>query len=468
MGAGVVRDSGQKTMWEEDIWDELLAHIDDHRVIPIIGPELLEVEAGGRTVRLDRYVAVLLAARLGLPPGPDGESLNEVVCRYREAPNYRRNKIYTSVHAILKSAALTPPRALTQLAEIEPFQLFVTTMFDSLLEDAINAVRFGGQPGCQSIAYASNDVRDLDRPKSQLAQPVVYHMLGRVSLEPSYVVSEEDLLEVVCALQSKPLQPQRLLEELLTNHLLVLGDTLPDWLSRLFLRTIRTDGGRWRKLSDDHALMTVVAGATSPGDRNLVLFLRYFSSNTQVFEGGGAVEFVDQLWRRWRERHPVSPGAAARTPRLAPTREMPPMAAFISYSRRDLEAVQELKAGLDAAGIPAWFDMQQLESGDDYHLRIRENVRNCGYFIPVISAHTEAETESFFRREWRLAADRATGMDERRAFILPVVVDDTTAPISVPDVFLAKQISWLPGGRLTNEFRHTLSRLFGVADESKP
>jgi len=62
MGAGVVRDSGQKMMWEEDIWDELLAHIDDHRVIPIIGPELLEVEADGRTVRLDRYVAVLLAA----------------------------------------------------------------------------------------------------------------------------------------------------------------------------------------------------------------------------------------------------------------------------------------------------------------------------------------------------------------------------------------------------------------------
>ena len=46
--------------------------------------------------------------------------------------------------AILREATFAPPPALRQLAEITDFDLFVTTTFDSLLEQAINAERFGG------------------------------------------------------------------------------------------------------------------------------------------------------------------------------------------------------------------------------------------------------------------------------------------------------------------------------------
>ena len=51
---------------------------------------------------------------------------------------------------------------MRRLAAIRHFNLFITTSFDPLLENAINEVRFGGEPLTQTIAYAPNNVRDLE------------------------------------------------------------------------------------------------------------------------------------------------------------------------------------------------------------------------------------------------------------------------------------------------------------------
>ena len=83
---------------------------------------------------------------------------------------------------------------------------------------------------------------------------------------------------------------------------------------------------------------------------------------------------------------------------------MPDNAVFISYAREDLAAVQQLKAGLEAAGVTTWFDMERLESGDDYDLKIQRNIARCSYFIPVVSAATQRRHEAYFRRELELRA----------------------------------------------------------------
>ena len=50
-----------------------------------------------------------------------------------------------------------PPR----FARIHRFKLFVSVTFDSLLADAINATRFGGNAKTEEIAYSPNDIQDL-------------------------------------------------------------------------------------------------------------------------------------------------------------------------------------------------------------------------------------------------------------------------------------------------------------------
>ena len=95
---------------------------------------------------------------------------------------------------------------------------------------------------------------------------------------------------------------------------------------------------------------------------------------------------------------------------LPPAIEMPENAVFISYAREDLLAVQRLKAALDQAGLKVWFDMERLESGDDYDRKIQKNIARCAYFIPVVSANTERRLEAYFRREWSYAIDRTRNM----------------------------------------------------------
>ena len=67
---------------------------------------------------------------------------------------------------------------------------------------------------------------------------------------------------------------------------------------------------------------------------------------------------------------------------MPPEREMPDHAVFISYAREDLPAVQRLKAGMDAAGVTTWFDLDRLEGGDDYDRKIRANIGRCSSSCP--------------------------------------------------------------------------------------
>jgi hypothetical protein len=138
-------------------------------------------------------------------------------------------------------------------------------------------------------------------------------------------------------------------------------------------------------------------------------------------------------------------------------------AVFISYAREDLAAVQQLKAGLDAAGIVAWFDLEQLEGGDDFMRKIRGNVARCSFFIPIISATTQRRVEGWFRREWTWAVDRTEGMAAGARFIFPICIDDTPeAGALVPEHFLKTHWTRLPGGEVTPEAVERLKQLLGA------
>ena len=156
-------------------------------------------------------------------------------------------------------------------------------------------------------------------------------------------------------------------------------------------------------------------------------------------------------------------GAGAPTRFAPPEREMADHAVFISYAREDLAAVQKLKAGLDAAGINAWFDMDRLESGDDFARKIQQNVGKCSFFIPVISGTTQRRVEGWFRREWNWAVDRTQGMAHGAAFILPVCVDSTPEiGALVPDLFMKAHWTRLMGGEVMPEFAARLSELLNA------
>jgi hypothetical protein len=435
-------------MWDEDLWDDLLAYIEAGAVVPIIGPSCYPVEVDGRTRSLEIHVAERFAEKLELPVPA---TLNEVVLSYLRAGGERR-RLYRTVHDIVQEAQFAPPPMLKQLAEIRQFNLFVTTGFDSLLETALNEARFGGVSRTRSIAYAPNNKQDL--PAGAEDAPIVYHLFGKTSPLPnSFAVSDEDLLEFLMALQSDTRRPENLLTRLKSEHVLLVGAHFPDWVARMFLRT--TKG---RRLSESRDELEFLAEESASHEPSLVTFLKHFSPPTRLF-AGDLGRFVEILWQRWRERHAfeAAAGQSQWTPLPA---ETPVDGIFISYAREDLPAVRVLARTIEKAGLSVWFDVNRLNAGDSFDLKIQQNIRRCSLFIPVLSRNTPPRAQGFFRREWHYALDRDIEIDPSQPFIVPVAIDEAVDIGTLPRRFREINITQAPGGWPSDEFVAQLKAIY--------
>src|SRR5215472_14369538 len=138
----------------------------------------------------------------------------------------------------------------------------------------------------------------------------------------------------------------------------------------------------------------------------------------------------------------------------------PSRAVFLSYASEDALAAQRIADALQAAGVEVWFDRQELRGGDVWDQTIRQQIRDCRLFVPLISANTETRLEGYFRREWKLACDRTDDMASEVAFLVPVVIDSTpNTSAHVPERFRHIQWTRLPGGEATPAFVERIKRL---------
>ena len=277
---------------QDSFWDELLAYIEAHSVIPIVGPELVMVEHEGRLEPYHRLLARELATRLKV--GSEAATLDQVVGAYLAKPGSRRQSVYRELGDIAAKLTVKIPEPLLQLASIRDLNLFASFCTDNLLAQAINAARFGGRAETRELAFNPSEAGDL--PDGSRDAPVVYSLFGRMSVLPKYVIAEEDELEWVTALQIPEKRPERLFDELGHNHLLFLGCGFPDWLARFILRTAKNS-----KLSAERGFSEYLIDADEDSNSPLVSFLTSFSRETVVMSVDPS-DFVAELARRWQER----------------------------------------------------------------------------------------------------------------------------------------------------------------------
>jgi hypothetical protein len=445
-------------------WDQLLQLIEEGRVIPVVGQDVLQIEIDGKPVSLYGWLAERLAEYLEVSAEdlPESGALHEVASRFL-AQGGELEEIYPALKSIVPPRGTFPiPEPLLQLARIRPFKLFVTTTFGPMLEAALNEVRFGGQPRTRVFAYSPAAVQDLDQPLETMDRPVVFHLFGRLSAVPDYAVTDEDTLEFVHSLQSESRRPNLLLDELARGQILLIGGNFPDWLGRFFLRIAKRE-----RLWLARGKTDIVADARLRDDPSFVSFLKGFSSRTKVFQGGGAIEFVAELSRRWTERHPESESTVSAPPPESERRvigdplEMLAGSVFLSYASEDRPVVDALRRDLEAAGVDVWFDRQALEAGDDYEAKIKRNIENASLFVPILSQATLTARRRFFRIEWDHAEKIAVQVPPSQRYIIPVAIDDI-APNdpAIPERF--RRTNWvrLERGKSNPELIAILRQLF--------
>jgi hypothetical protein len=413
---------GWRRMQDEFPWEDLLDYIDDGKVMPILGDELVRTEYDGRRVSLARLLAEKLAEREKLALEWNAHSeLNDAVCAYLEKPRARLVELYSRIASTLRS--LSPPypipQGLLRLAEIERLDLFVSLTFDSLLARALDQVRFGGNPVTQEIEFSINQSTAAQSQALAVrpgAAPVVFNLFGRADSKSDFAIHDEDVLEFIHRLVSGDVSPPDwLLSELRNRHLLVLGAHLPDWLGRFVLRAATRDRLRLAQRA------YFIARESGPADATLAGFLYRFGRETRIdVFNGDAETFVNELAQRWTLRHPRSaPSDAAPARRDEPRRGN----IFISYGRENLASVERLHGAIQELGGDAWFDRAELAPGDAWEKKILPQIqRDVRLFVPVISARTGLRDEGYVFREWREAIERSKKIIGRR-FIVPIVVD---------------------------------------------
>src|ERR1700691_3528370 len=133
---------------------------------------------------------------------------------------------------------------------------------------------------------------------------------------------------------------------------------------------------------------------------------------------------------------------------------------FLSYASEDRQAARLIGDALPGYGLEVWYDESELGGGDAWDQKIRRQIRECDYSMPIVSAQTEAPHEGYFRREWRLAVERTLDMADDHLFLLPVVIDDTDQTVArVPEKFLTVQWLKVPGGQPTRALESLCRRV---------
>lgn len=433
---------------DEDFWEDLLTLIDEGKVIPVIGAGV--VTRGDNQELFYPWLARRVAERLGIPL----ERLPAVFDLNAVATEHLLNRgndtaLYTRLAIILRDECPAPGQSLLDLASISAFNLYLTTTFDQLLQNALNYVRNGGASATSVYAFSPlAETKDLPARRRDLPGTTVFHLLGRVSSMPDYVVWEEDMLEFIFALNKHMPVMERLGRDLKEHGLLVLGLHFSDWLVRFFLRVSKQE-----RLSTTRVHRAYLADG--PGDfspQSLVLFFGAVSRDIHVMRQD-PVAFCAELARRWKARHPDEElGAKLHLP--ATTSEMPRGAIFISYAREDEAAAAKVVRELQRAGCTVWYDRERLQAGQDWHNSLEDEVKKrCGLFLSVISRTTESTRESYYHRERNWAASRAEGIAHDEEFYIPVVIDDSSLSAArEPRRFHQIQATQLVGGAMTPAF----------------
>jgi hypothetical protein len=361
--------------------------------------------------------------------------------------------------AVVKELPADALQPLRQLASIEAFSLYVTTTLDDLLARAIDEVRHGSAAKTRQILHVPNlptdefrDITDVDLASAQFT--AVLSLFGKARNAQLYAAHDEDILEYVHNLQTRGSNvPERFVAKLRSSDLLVIGCHLPEWLSRFFLRLSSET-----RLGDDRRpkreFVVADEGNTTDG---LVVFLERFSRRSNVFRYNPQ-RFVAELARRWRERRPLE-AAGIQTPAVQTGAAADTV--FISYTRGDFTAAQNLRAELQKIGIDAvWFDHTALRPGDDWSKHIASAIKRCYLFLPLISMQTEKRDEGYFREEWKQAEVRVRQI-EGRTFIVPIVIDpgytgNASAYKLIPDAFPRAHFGHAPDGVMTDALREQL------------
>jgi hypothetical protein len=419
-------------------WEELIDNISDGSVIPIIGNEMYKFKLDGEFVIIDDYLSSKLQQENNMPSSTR-LSLIETISYLEKEKNVSINKIIRRLKEMVEEIAFEFP-LLNAILKVSKFNFFTnTTVYNSLLEKNLKAAR--GQEAVSidfSIRSKFADCDDIDK----LTTPHVFNVFGSFkSADPA--LHEEEMLEFTASFKERMNDNAiNILDALKNKTLLFLGCSHPDWLIRFFLRVLSNE--RVNDWLNRRSKIIVVNDLSVDRQKQIEFFKNYKA----ITYSGNTNEFVEELTSNWSQQNPEA---------------VKPKMVFLSYTQKDVSAVENLKAALgNLHNVTCWYDKEKLFSGDNFEFTIISNIRNADLFIPIISNNSLTE-DKYVLDEWAKAdaVNKFRELDgKKERYLMPIVIDNADLNNNIVRKYYPQlSIEPVPEGKANEAF---ISRLKNV------
>ena len=110
-----------------------------------------------------------------------------------------------------------------------------------------------------------------------------------------------------------------------------------------------------------------------------------------------------------------------------------PIKVFISYTMPDREFAERLATDIESFGLGVWIDRLEIRLGDSITERIQAGIQQSQWMIVVLSP--AAMQSGWVEAELRAGLAREIG--SKKAFVLPVLLQDVELPVFLQDKFYA-------------------------------
>lgn len=398
-------------------WELLMNAVEEKRVVPIIGDNLIQVVSeDGQHINVREYVLKKLSERFESDTVcKDYSHVEELI---REYNRRQRNAgdvtdIYYEIYEILGRAEVTMPDFVKHMFRLCKFPLVLTTSYVRGIDKIL------GIPADKIKVYNKKITSDIKLSEQDGSATTLYYLFGRLGMtKRSFKVTEDDLLDYLHCWHNSDTRPMKLGEYLSDKFLLVLGCDYPNWLFRFFWHSMKNF--TIVPVSADMQGIVTVSAERADSDGELMNFLSRVQ--TSVFRK--AEDFINEFIERFEARREewesgsVDDEEEEKLPADGERHDI-----FISYASEDYECAGRIAQKFKNLGASVWFDKAELNSGEKYERCIAEKIQECKRFVPILSKSTLKEGCRFFKNEWSMAI-KETGYRLNELYISPIVIDD--------------------------------------------
>lgn len=378
-------------------WELLLDAINEGKVVPIIGENLISVSTAEEKKPLREYLLNKLSEQFCDGNEVSDFSTIEIIIKneYGDCTN-----IYYEIYKLLKNVSISLPDAFVRLFRICHFPLVLTTSYVQGLDQILDI------PSTNVKVYNKTSSVDIS-PNIPSKSSSLYHLFGKMNAVNSFLVTDDDLLEYLHCWHDTSTRPSALAGYLSDKFFLVLGCNYPNWLFRFFWHSIKNF-----TIAPKAGMQGVVAlEQDNTRDKDLIGFL----SRIRTIAGENAEEFIEEIIERRQDQLQLDSSVFDEE-------------IFISYASEDFATAKQIYELLEKLGGngTAWYDKKKLRVGEDFDATIKNRIKQCRRFMPLISKNVLTATDRYVKKEWDFACKvYEVGWNSSGEYISPIIIDDT-------------------------------------------